>query len=149
MCDCAHKFHVGDFVLYLYLSIDSEFYTKETRLELKCTHLLQRTSCHFRCGVNYARCHVFRVFCFQCGFVNCIGGIEASYVCSDGWLCRCIRLLFQRWWIRLTWRRIRLINRRTWQGVCGRMWISWCWRWRTVRFRWTILFNWNFFLLIY
>lgn len=107
------------------------------------THLLQRAGCHLRC-VNYTGSHIFRVFCFQCGFVNWIGTIEASNVCSGGRLCRCIRLLVRRWCVRLTWRRIGWINNRcTGNSDCGRMWISWRWRWRTVRLRWTVLFNWR------
>lgn len=103
------------------------------------THLLQRTGCHLRC-VNYTGCHIFRVLCFQCSFVNWIGAIEASCVCSDGRLCG---LLVRRWRIRLTWRRIGWINNRcTGYSDCSRMWISWRWRRRTVRLRWTVLFNW-------
>lgn len=138
-CATASKSHV---VTKLHWKKNQTVGGHASLLHQYCTHLLQRTGCHLRC-VNYAGSHVFCVFCFQYGFVNCISAIEASCVCSDGWLCRCIRLLVQRWWIRLTWRRIGLIRGRTRKGVCGRMWISWCWRWRTVRLRWTILFDWN------
>lgn len=113
-------------------------------LNLTVTHLLQRTGCHFRC-VNDTGCHIFCVICFQCGFVDWIRTVEATGCCvcgCNGRLCGRIRLLVQRRCVRLTGRRIGLISGRTGYGDCGRMWIGWRWRRRTVRLRWIIFFNW-------